>query len=406
MQRLAYFPSLCLLSLSLAACSDDSGSRPGAQNGDPGAPSAGAGGTGSAPIDRDPGMTLRMMADPMERYIGVAVRTDRLRNPPYADAARDFNALTHENEMKWESIEPQPGMFAWGNADATIAFAEMNGMAVRGHTLVWHSQLAAWVRALTTRDEVLGAMERHISEVVGRYKGRVFAWDVVNEAFTDGGMMAPRLRGADPADADDPQNTNGNSGRDSIFRRLIGEDYIDRAFVAANAADPDAKLFYNDFNAEGAGAKSDAVYNMVSGMVARGIPIHGVGLQMHVGTNANDRNRTPEAIAANMQRIAELGLEIHITELDVALCGMGAIETRREQQRQRLAGITQVCLDQPKCTSITVWGVGDSDSWRDRECQMGVAESGRTEPVLFDSSYQRKDAYYAVFDAFAAAMQQ
>lgn len=402
MQRLAYFSSLCLL--SLAACSDSGGSRP-SQSVAPGVtPAEGLPGEPGAPgVPRDPGMTLRTMADPMQHLIGVAVRTSRLTDARYAGAVREFNALTHENEMKWDSLEPQPGQFNWTAADQTLAFAEQNGMQVRGHTLVWHSQLAPWVRQLTTRDEVLAAMERHISEVVTRYKGRIFAYDVVNEAFTDGNfqmMTPPRLRGSDPNDVNDPQNTNGNSGSDSPFRRLIGEDYIDRAFIAANAADPDAKLFYNDYSADGAGPKSDAIYAMVQGMVQRGVPIHGVGLQMHLGLNAGG-NTSPQAIATNMQRIADLGLEIHITELDVSLCGGmmgGDVETRRQRQRERLAGITQTCLAQPACTALTVWGVGDSDSWRDDECGSG----GRSEPLLFDSNYERKDAYYGVFDAFAA----
>lgn len=390
--------SVCFLGLALAACSDSAGSRRDRL----GAPLEPADGTGMddgvEPGPRDPGVTLRMMAEPMDRLIGVAVRTSRLNDSRYAAAAREFNSLTHENEMKWDAIEPQPGVFNFTNADSTMAFAEANGMTVRGHTLVWHSQLAGWVRQLTTRDEVLAAMERHITTVVSRYRGRIHAWDVVNEAFTDGGGMAPRLRGSDPSDAGDPNNANGNNGLDSVFRRLIGDDYIDRAFIIANAADPDARLFYNDFNAEGSGAKSDAIYNMVAGMVQRGVPIHGVGLQMHVGTNAGG-NRSPAAIAANMQRLADLGLEIHITELDVSLCGMGPIEQRREQQRQRLAGITQVCMDQPRCTALTVWGVGDPDSWRDNECQGG----GRSEPLLFDANYERKDAYYGVFDTLVAA---
>ncbi|MET0413580.1 MAG: endo-1,4-beta-xylanase, partial [Polyangiaceae bacterium] len=155
----------------------------------------------------------------------------------------------------------------------------------------------------------------------------------------------------------------------------------------------------NDYNADGAGAKSDAIYAMVQGMVQRGIPIHGVGLQMHLNSNAMG-NTSPEAIATNMQRIADLGLEVHITELDVSICrGMITdVAQRRQLQRERLAGITQTCLAQPACTALTVWGVGDSDSWRDDECQGG----GRSEPLLFDSNYARKDAYYGVFDAFAA----
>lgn len=407
MQSLTSLCSVCFLGLALAACSDGGGSRrdrlgmvtePGDDIGNEGSENEGS--EVVEPGPRDPAVTLRMMAEPMERQIGVALATNRLSDGRYAAAAREFNSVTHENEMKWDAIEPQPGFFNFTNADTTIAFAEQNGMSVRGHTLVWHSQLAGWVSQLTTRDEVLAAMERHITTIVSRYRGRVFAWDVVNEAMTDGGGMPPRLRGSDPSDAGDPNNQNGNAGLDSIFRRLIGEDYIDRAFIIANAADPDALLFYNDFNAEGSGAKSDAVYNMVAGMVERGIPIHGVGLQMHVGLN--EGNRSAAAIAANMQRIADLGLDIHITELDVSLCGMGTIEERRVAQRQRLAGITQVCIDQPRCTALTLWGVADPDSWRDNDCRGG----GRSEPLLFDANYERKEAYYGVFDTLVAAAAQ
>jgi endo-1,4-beta-xylanase len=401
MQRLAHLSSLCLLSFGLSACSDGGGSRPTDPAG-PGVVPPNPSATGTPGVEVPPGATLRTMADPMQHLIGVAVRTSRLSDTRYTGAVREFNSLTHENEMKWDTIEPQPGVFNWTAADQTIAFAEQNGMQVRGHTLVWHSQIPQWVRDLATRDDALLAMERHITEVVSRYKGRIFAYDVVNEAFTDGNFQAmtpPRLRGSDPADATDPNNANGNSGNDSPFRRLIGEDYIDRAFIAANAADPDAKLFYNDYSADGAGPKSDAIYAMAQGMLQRGVPIHGIGLQMHLGTNAGG-NTSPEAIAANMQRIADLGLEVHITELDVSICrGMITdVAERRRLQRERLASITQTCLAQPACTALTVWGVGDSDSWRDDECQGG----GRSEPLLFDSNYQRKDAYFGVFDAFAA----
>jgi endo-1,4-beta-xylanase len=324
--------------------------------------------------------------------IGVALATRKLMNPSYAGAAREFNFVTPENELKWNSVEREPGVFTFENADTTLAFVEQNGMQMRGHTLVWHSQLADWVKQLTTREEVLAAMERHISEVVGHYKGRIEAWDVVNEAFTDG--MMPRPRGGDPNDTSEANAmaNAGTNGPDSVFRRLIGEDYIDRAFIAAKAADPDALLFYNDYNAEGSGAKSDAIFAMLSDMVARGVPIDGVGLQMHVNTAPD--NRAPEQIASNMQRLADLGLQIHVTELDVALCGDQPIEERRALQQARLAGIVQTCLEQPKCSAITLWGVGDPDSWRDRECN-----GGRSEPLLFDANYQRKEAYYSVFDA-------
>ncbi|HWO08194.1 MAG TPA: endo-1,4-beta-xylanase [Polyangiaceae bacterium] len=351
---------------------------------------------GTTEPEPPPPGTLREAADGSGRLIGVALATNRLfNNEAYAGAAQEFNYVTHENEMKWNAVEPQPGQFNFSNADRTIAFAEENGMRIKGHTLVWHSQLPGWARQLDTRDAALEALERHITTVVSRYRGRVVAWDVVNEAFTDGGN--PRLRGSDPADASDPNNDNGNNGLDSVFRRLIGEDYIDRAFRAANAADPDALLIYNDYNTEGMNAKSNAVYEMVQGMLERGVPIHAVGLQMHINAAA-DNLRSAEDVAANIRRLTALGLQVQISELDVSLCGGQPIEQRRELQRARLEGIVGACTAEPLCTAITVWGVGDDDSWRDAECN-----GGRSEPLLFDATYQRKLAYEGVFDALLAA---
>jgi endo-1,4-beta-xylanase len=289
--------------------------------------------------------------------------------------------------MKWDALERQPGQFTFANADRIVQFAEANYMLVKGHTLVWHSQIPQWVRELTTREQALEAMERHITTVVGRYKGRVHAWDVVNEAFTDGN--APRLRGSDPNDVNSANNQNGNNGPDSPFRRLIGEDYIDRAFQLARAADPDAVLFYNDFNTEGTSAKANAVFDMVQGMLQRGIPIDGVGLQMHINASV-DGNRSADQIRQNIERLTALGLQVVYSELDVSLCGNADIAARRQQQRQRLADVTRVCVQNPLCTAITVWGIADSDSWRG------------SEPLLFDGAYQRKDAYSGVFDELLA----
>src|SRR6187399_125985 len=246
---------------------------------------------------------------------------------------------------------------------------------------------------MTTRDEALTAMERHINEVVGHYKGRVHAWDVVNEAFTDGNN--PRLRGSDPNDVNDPNNSNGNNGPDSPFRRLIGEDYIDRAFTLARAADPDALLFYNDFNTEGTSAKANAVFNMVQSMKQRGVPIDGVGMQMHINSAGGV---TVQQLTQNIQRLTALGLQVVYSELDVTLCGNADIAQRRAQQKTRLADVTKACTDNPLCTAITFWGIADTDSWRNSTCN-----GGGSEPLLFDTTYQRKDAYFGVFDTLVTA---
>lgn len=342
-----------------------------------------------------PPQTLRQAALASQRLIGTALRANKLTNEPYATTAREFNYVTPENEMKWDALERNPGQFSYQNADRIVQFAEANYMQVKGHTLVWHSQLPQWVRDLTTRDEALAALERHITEVVTHFKGKIHAWDVVNEAFTDGN--APRLRGSDPADATNAANGMGNSGPDSPFRRLIGEDYIDRAFQLAHAADPEALLFYNDYNAEGTSAKANAVFDMVQSMKMRGIPIDGVGLQMHIGTGT-DGNRSADQIRQNMERLTGLGLQVVYSELDVSLCGNGDIVQRRQQQKQRLADVTKVCMDNPLCTAMTFWGIADSDSWRDSACN-----GGRSEPLLFDTNYAHKDDYAGVFDAINAA---
>ena len=374
-----------------------------------GSASGGAGGTGAAPnnelppfvaptspdpdIFTGPPQSLRQAARLTERLVGTAVRANRLNNETYAAAAREFNYVTPENEMKWDALEREPGVFSFANANRIVLFAEANHMKIKGHTLVWHSQIPAWVRAMTTRDEALAALERHINEVVGHYKGRVAAWDVVNEAFTDGNNS--RLRGSDPNDVNDPNNSNGNNGPDSPFRRLIGEDYIDRAFTLARAADPDALLFYNDFNTEGTSAKANAVFNMVQSMKQRGVPIDGVGMQMHINSTGGV---TVQQLTQNIQRLTALGLQVVYSELDVTLCGDADIAQRRQQQKTRLSDVTRACTDNPLCSAITVWGIADSDSWRNSMCN-----GGGSEPLLFDTTYQRKDAYFGVFDQLVNA---
>jgi len=353
--------------------------------------------------------SLRAAARPSGRTVGAAISASRLDDAAYAAAAREFSTTTPENELKWGPVEPEPGVFNFDGADRIVALAAENDMLVRGHTLVWHSQLPDWVKAISDRDELLAVIERHINEVVGRYRGRIYAWDVVNEAFTDwrGPPMGqterpaefdPHVRGTHPND-DDPMYAElnaGTNGLDSVFGRVIGPEYVELAFRLAHAADPDALLFLNDFNAEGLGAKSDVLYQFVSDLKAAGVPIHGVGLQMHISVETMG-DRTTANIVQNMQRLADLGLQIHITEFDISLCGMLSLEERRALQADRWREIAEACVNQPACTAITTWGIADPNSWRDRECSMG---GERSEPLLFDSNYQRKPVY----DIFAAAL--
>lgn len=239
---------------------------------------------------------LRDLSEMRGTKIGAAVAIEPLRTEILYSMtlSREFNMLTPENAMKFRSLHPEPFRYDFSTADEIVAAAELHNMQVRGHSLVWHRQLPPWLTENAwTRKELIKILRKHIKAVVGHYRGRIVAWDVVNEAVAEDGSL-----------------------RDTFWLRGIGPDYIEMAFRWAHEADPKAMLFYNDYGGEGTGSKSDAIYTLVSRLVQRGVPIHGLGLQMHVST---DRNPSPKEIAANMARMDRLGLEVHITELDVRL---------------------------------------------------------------------------------------
>ncbi len=322
-----------------------------------------------------PSYSLRGLA-PEGFHIGAAVSIPSLKNDETyaATLAREFNMVTPENVMKMETIQPQRGTFSFTQGDALVNFAEANGMAVHGHTLVWHNQLPSWfVNGTFSRDEAIQLLRDHIYTVVGHYKGRIAYWDVVNEAVAD----------------------DGSGLRDAPWRQFIGDDYIDLAFQFAHEADPDAVLFYNDYGAEGMGAKANAVYNMVKDMIDRGIPIGGVGLQAHsiIGTlNFN-------AIGNNIQRLGDLGLQVQITEFDDRYDGEADADVLR-QQAADYHQMLQTCLDHPACTAFVTWGVYDKTSWL-RGSNLGFFSNPTVEPLLFDDNFQPKPAYFAMMDVLA-----
>jgi endo-1,4-beta-xylanase len=338
------------------------------------------------PAEVDPtlvpqGMTLRSAADASGHLIGIALQARRLREEQqYRDtAAAEFNYVTAENEMKWNSLQPQPGTFNFGPGDEIVAFAEQNGMAIKGHTLVWHSQLPMWVQQLATPDAVRAAMLDHISTVVTHYRGRVTSWDVVNEAWQD----------------------NGSALRDSVFRVQLGEGYIDEAFHAARAADPDAKLYYNDYGGEGMSGKANAIYAMVQGMLQRGVPIDGVGLQMHTRSSGTVTPSIAE-FKSNMQRLRELGLEVVVSELDVATCSGLVMDDRMTLQGSRYYDIVGACMDEVACTAVTIWGMIDRYSWLNNQGQLqsaGCAAGQQPLALLFSDDYTKKPAYAGVLSA-------
>ncbi|MFD7705971.1 endo-1,4-beta-xylanase [Streptomyces sp. NPDC059785] len=303
--------------------------------------------------------TLGSAAAGKGRYFGTAVAASHLGESAYATTLdREFNSVTPENEMKWDATEPSRGSFSFGSADQIVSHAQGKGMKVRGHTLVWHSQLPSWVSSLGATD-LRTAMNNHITQVMTHYKGQIYAWDVVNEAFQDG---------------------SSGARRSSPFQDKLGNGFIEEAFRTARSVDPNAKLCYNDYNTDGVNAKSTAVYNMVKDFKSRGVPIDCVGFQSHF----NSASPVPSDYQANLQRFADLGVDVQITELD--------IEGSGSSQATSYSNVVKACLAVSRCTGITVWGVTDKYSWR---------SSGT--PLLFDSNYTKKAAYDAVLAALGGS---
>ncbi len=323
--------------------------------------------------------TLRSLADLSKFHVGAAVYTYHLIDPIHAQVlSREFNMLTPENEAKMCEIQPQQGKFDFSKFDRLVDFAEQNQMLVHGHTLVWHQCVPDWLaNGKFSRDEAIQLLKDHITTEVGRYKGRVPIWDVANEVIADGGAGL----------------------RDTPWKRLIGDDYVELAFKFAHDADPNALLFYNDYGAEGMNAKSDAVYAMVSDFLKRGIPINGVGLQMHisVGDTAPGGSVTPDALAQNIDRLGKLGLQVQITEMDVNYKG-DASDTVLQHQAADYRRVLDTCLNNKACTAFIVWGVSDKFSWL-RDPRYG--QNPKVEPLLFSDGYYPKPAYKAVLDLLA-----
>jgi endo-1,4-beta-xylanase len=296
---------------------------------------------------------------------------------------RQFNAISPENVMKWELIHPRPGPdgYDFEAADRYVGFGEKNGMFIVGHTLVWHSQTPRWVfrgegTNAVTREELLQRMRDHIHTVVGRYKGRIKAWDVVNEALSEDGSL-----------------------RNSPWHRIIGEDYIAKAFEYAHEADPAAELRYNDYSIENE-PKRNGVIALVKKLQAEKVPISGLGSQTH----ANLTWPTAELLDSALTAFAELGLPISITELDVnaaqrgqrsqsadvaqnAQAGGGSVvEDANQKLAEQYASLFRVFVKHRKQIElVTFWGLTDRDSWR----RFG-------KPLLFDGDWRAKPAFDAV----------
>jgi endo-1,4-beta-xylanase len=308
---------------------------------------------------------LRELADRRGFYVGAAVNTAAFTSgeTTYREMLqREFNVLVAENMMKFGELSPAPNEYNWTNSDMLVDFAEANGMKLRGHTLVWHQQLPRWLtsRAWTAR-EAEELLEQHIKTVVGRYQGRVWAWDVVNEAIADGGGYRT----------------------DSFWYRQMGSEYIAKAFRWAHEADPHAILYYNDYEAEALSPKSDAVYELARDLKRADTPLHGAGWQMHLGEGW----RMTEQHRANAARLKELGLELSMTEMDVRLRtppSAAQLESQAESYREAL----ELALE--TCVALVTWGFTDKYSW------IPSFRPGFGAALPFGANYEPKPAFYAM----------
>jgi endo-1,4-beta-xylanase len=317
--------------------------------------------------------------------IGVAVAPRNLTGPEAELIIKQFSSVTPENAMKMGPIHPEENRYFWQDADAIVDFAQKNGLKVRGHTLCWHNQTPRWFFTdasgnQVSREVLLARLKQHITDVMSRYKGKIYAWDVVNEAVPDGGESIYRP---------------------SKFYEIIGEDYIEKAFEYAHAVDPEAKLFYNDYNTENA-AKRDKIFQIVKKLKDKKVPIHGVGLQGHWSID----EPTSQELEASIEKFASLGLDVQVTELDLSVYpkeherrakketddGILTEDMVKKQTAQYKMLFDTFRKHKGTLTGVTFWNVSDRSSWLDN-----FPVPGRKDyPLLFDQNYQPKEAFWQV----------
>ncbi|WP_418459854.1 bifunctional endo-1,4-beta-xylanase/feruloyl esterase [Bacteroides sp.] len=324
--------------------------------------------------------------------IGVAVNMRNIANPEQiAIIKKDFNSITAENDMKPQHTEPAYGQFNWENADKIANFCRSNGIKLRGHCLMWHAQIGEWMYKdekgnLVSKEKLFQNMKHHITAIVERYKDVIYAWDVVNEAISDGGWQGGR-RG---------MGEQPSPYRNSPLYQIAGDEFIKKAFIYAREADPNVLLFYNDYNAADPG-KRDRIYNMVKSMKEEGVPIDGIGMQGHY----NVYGPSMEDVDAALTKYSTIVKHIHITELDIrANQEMGGqlnfsrdggnisqvVKTLQEDQYARLFKVLRKHKD--VVDNVTFWNLSDRDSW------LGA----RNYPLPYDENYKPKRVYSIIKD--------
>src|SRR5487761_61816 len=316
-----------------------------------------------------PGTPLKTLAQAAGgRYFGSDMTGNLLSQSTVTQLqSQQFNMVTPGNEMKWDTTEPSNGTFNFGPGDQIVAYAQANGERVHCHNLVWQSQLPSWVSSLPA-SQVQAAMETHITTEATHYKGDCYAWDVVNEPFNSDGSFV-----ADP------------------FYNAMGSGYIADALKTAHAADPNAKLYLNDYGIEGENAKSNAMFSLAQSLLAQGVPLNGIGFESHFILG-----QVPSDMQANMQRFANLGLDVAVTELDDRIT-LPATSANLTQQATDFSAVVKDCLGVSRCVGVTQWAVGDADSW------VPGTFSGQGAATMFDQNYNPKPAFTAVQSTLANA---
>ena len=331
---------------------------------------------------------IKGLKDYYKKYfpIGVSVVPNNLKGDEGELILQQFNSLTPENSMKIAPIHPEENRYNWAAADSIVAFAQQNGLKVRGHNLCWHNQVPAWMfkdssGKMVNKAVLLQRLKDHITTVVSRYKGKIYAWDVVNEAISD---------------------KPDEYLRPSMWYQVCGEDYIAKAFEYAHAADPNAILFYNDYNEINA-VKREKIYKLVKSLKDSGVPIGGVGLQGHWSIDEPSR----EQLDSTLKKISDLGLKLQITELDISVYPKehNARERKPEDidtaftaaKESKQIEEYQMCFElfrkyRKVITGVTFWNVSDRHSWLDNFPVRGRKDY----PLLFDKDLKPKKAYWEV----------
>lgn len=308
--------------------------------------------------------------------IGVAVGIRHLRNnDAYRNLVKEqFNSITAENVMKFNALHPSEHEFRWTSADEIVAFAQENNMRVHGHTLIWAKVNPSWVKEFKgDKAAWKNLLKNHIQTIVKHFKGKVTSWDVVNEAYNDGGNL-----------------------KESIWLEKIGPEYIELAFRYAHEADPDALLFYNDYGHEYLGKRIYAIVNMVKDFKKRGVPIDGLGMQMHIPLRLSDSK-----IRRSIEIAASTGLLVHLSELEISVKHQmpkifRMTDQLAAQQAAKYKAVFQAYSSIPKRQQfgITTWNLGDADSFRNSK------GPNHDHPMMFDRQYRPKPAFQAVIDAW------